>query len=170
MYCLWVWWVYISILKSLLRNISCDNLYSSLIALNTSVLDFPCLCFAVEPYLDSKLPEKSQHAEVQPMHKYDEMRNTTERERRHVSIDECGQATFLLLFIWTGSIHASANPETSQYYCHRIWSRVINPSSQEAQWWANAATWLLGYGQQMPCQTGFWAQQAHVTMHLPMQT
>lgn len=72
--------------------------------------------------------------------------------------------------MWTGFVHASANPETSQCCCHSTLSQLINPSSQEAQCCTNATAWLLGYGQHMPCQIGLWAEQAYVTLHLPMQT
>lgn len=75
-----------------------------------------------------------------------------------------------MLVIWTVCIHASANPEISQCCCHGILSQLINPSSQEAQCCTNAAMRLLGYGQHMPCQIGLWAEQAHGTLHLPMQT
>lgn len=95
----------------------------------------------------------------------------SQREKEGTFIQmSVGKRAFPLLLIRSGCINSSTSTETSQNYCHSIWSELINPSSQEAQFCANAATWFLGYGRHMPCQTGLWAEEAHVTLHLPMQT
>lgn len=91
------------------------------------------------------------------------------QSKREDRVKQCRQTTSLLLAMWSGCIDASTNSENSQHYCHSVvcpsdWTSPLRRLS------ACATTWLLGYGQHMPCQTASRALHVHVRLHLPMQT